>query len=164
MPVNGGARTFDAVFQLALKAAAVGGSLGGAAVLYGLSDRLATARKLAFDAARQGERDEADDGKQLRAELRGDLAQIRKCLSDEMKDHQATRADRDRGWALARWWNKKAFFIQHACFNARTAAEQLCTKINIDPPPWRNDITLPEQMEDPIRSHQPSSPPPSVCC
>ena len=57
--------------------------------------------------------------------------------------------DRDRGWDLARWWNRRAHELRHAGLNAQTAVTGLCARDpdNLKVPTWP-DMTLPG-LEDP---------------
>ena len=149
MPVTGDAWSFEAIVQLALKAAAVATALGGSAVLYGMWDRIAMARAKAREAERQGGRDEVDDGKQLRVELRGDLTTMRKWLAEEEEAHRETSRDRDRGWDLARYWNRRAHAARHAALNARQVAEGYARRLEAPPPDWSEhpSVVLPDELE-----------------
>lgn len=55
--------------------------------------------------------------------------------------------DRDRGWDLARWWNRRAHELRHAGLNAQTMVAGLCAREGVDEPIWP-DMTLPG-LEDP---------------
>ncbi len=55
--------------------------------------------------------------------------------------------DRDRGWDLARWWNRRAHELRHAGLNAQTIVVGLCAREDLAPPTWP-DMTLPH-LEEP---------------
>lgn len=50
--------------------------------------------------------------------------------------------DRDRGWDLARWWNRRAHEMRHAATNAQSAASNLAASQRLEAPTWP-DMTLP---------------------
>ena len=60
--------------------------------------------------------------------------------------------DRDRGWDLARWWNRRAHELRHAGMSAQTAAQNITVMqgrgaIGRPATPWP-DMSLPG-LEDP---------------
>lgn len=55
--------------------------------------------------------------------------------------------DRDRGWDLARWWNRRSHELRHAGLNAQTMVAGLCSREGLEPPAWP-DMTVPG-LEDP---------------
>lgn len=55
--------------------------------------------------------------------------------------------DRDRGWDLARWWNRRAHELRHAGVNAQAAAQSLAFDAGHPQPSWP-DMTIPG-LEDP---------------
>ena len=55
--------------------------------------------------------------------------------------------DRDRGWDLARWWNRRAHELRHAGVNAQTAVQNMAHAAHQPEPGWP-DMTLPG-LEDP---------------
>lgn len=55
--------------------------------------------------------------------------------------------DRDRGWDLARWWNRRAHELRHAGVNAQAAAQNLAFDAGHPQPSWP-DMTIPG-LEDP---------------
>ena len=58
--------------------------------------------------------------------------------------------DRDRGWDLARWWNRRAHDLRHAGLNAQAMVVALCAREEKLVPPWPNmDVpSLEDPMED----------------
>jgi hypothetical protein len=55
--------------------------------------------------------------------------------------------DRDRGWDLARWWNRRAHELRHAGLNAQTMVAGLCAREELPVPAWP-DMVVPG-LEDP---------------
>lgn len=55
--------------------------------------------------------------------------------------------DRDRGWDLARWWNRRAHELRHAGVNAQAAAQNLASAAGHQQPVWP-DMAIPG-LEDP---------------
>ena len=55
--------------------------------------------------------------------------------------------DRDRGWDLARWWNRRAHELRHAGVNAQAAAQNLAFAAGHAQPSWP-DMAIPG-LEDP---------------
>ncbi len=55
--------------------------------------------------------------------------------------------DRDRGWDLARWWNRRAHELRHVGLNAQTIVVGLCAREGVDVPRWP-DMALPH-LEEP---------------
>lgn len=55
--------------------------------------------------------------------------------------------DRDRGWDLARWWNRRAHELRHAGLNAQAMVTGLCAGEELPVPNWP-DMTVPA-LEDP---------------
>lgn len=55
--------------------------------------------------------------------------------------------DRDRGWDLARWWNRRAHELRHAGVNAQATAQVLAFEAGHPQPAWP-DMTIPG-LEDP---------------
>ena len=76
---------------------------------------------------------------------------IMRCEAFE-RQRDALEADRDRGWDLARWWNRRAHELRHAGVNAQQVAQRLavssCPMPGGQPlPPWP-DMTIPG-LEEP---------------
>jgi hypothetical protein len=55
--------------------------------------------------------------------------------------------DRDRGWDLARWWNRRAHELRHAGLNAQTMVAGLVSRDGLPMPNWP-DMSVPG-LEDP---------------
>ena len=55
--------------------------------------------------------------------------------------------DRDRGWDLARYWNRRAHELRHAGLNAQTIVAGLCAREELPMPVWP-DMTVPG-LEEP---------------
>ena len=55
--------------------------------------------------------------------------------------------ERDRGWDLARWWNRRAHELRHAGLNAQTMVTVLCSREELDEPAWP-DMSVPG-LEEP---------------
>lgn len=72
--------------------------------------------------------------------LRNELERVHQRLSE-------VEHDRDRGWDLARWWNKRAHELRHAGLNAQTIVVGLCSREGVDAPNWP-DMELPG-LEEP---------------
>ena len=49
--------------------------------------------------------------------------------------------DRDRGWDLARYWNRRAHELRHAGLNAQTIVAGLCARDELPAPVWP-DMTV----------------------
>lgn len=60
---------------------------------------------------------------------------------------QEVERDRDRGWDLARWWNRRAHELRYAGVNAQAAAQNLALNGGHPLPAWP-DMTIPG-LEDP---------------
>lgn len=60
---------------------------------------------------------------------------------------QEVERDRDRGWDLARWWNRRAHELRYAGVNAQAAAQNLAFDGSQPLPAWP-DMTIPG-LEDP---------------
>lgn len=58
------------------------------------------------------------------------------------------RRDADRGWDLARWWNRRAQALSHDGRNAQAMASNLAARAGEAPPTWP-DMTVPPGLEDP---------------
>ena len=56
--------------------------------------------------------------------------------------------DRDRGWDLARWWNRRAHELRHAGLNAQTMVMGLIVRDPSLPAPTWPDMAVPG-LEDP---------------
>ena len=56
--------------------------------------------------------------------------------------------DRDRGWDLARWWNRRAYELRDAGLNAQTIVVGLCEREGVEVPRWP-DMGLPH-LEEPV--------------
>lgn len=80
-------------------------------------------------------------------QLRAELARLRPLLEE-------TEYDRDRGWELCRWWNRRAHELRHAGVNAQTMAQNLAMAAGQDPPVWP-DMTTPWDIEAPVPRRQP---------
>ena len=72
--------------------------------------------------------------------LRGELARCQGRLSE-------LERDRDRGWDLARFWNRRAHELRHAGLNAQTIVAGLCAREELPVPVWP-DMNLPN-LEEP---------------
>ena len=57
--------------------------------------------------------------------------------------------DRDRGWELARYWNRCSHELRHAGLNAQAMVTVLCAREGIAAPSWP-DMDVPA-FEEPIR-------------
>ena len=55
--------------------------------------------------------------------------------------------DRDRGWDLARFWNRRSHELRHAGLNAQTIVAGLCAREELPVPNWP-DMTVPG-LEEP---------------
>lgn len=104
-------------------------------------------------AAQQATRDQAllRDLESQRAALSRDHADLFDRMRAELLRCQARLAeverDRDRGWDLARWWNRRAHELRHAGVNAQAAAQNLAYGGGHPAPVWP-DMTIPG-LEDP---------------
>lgn len=136
-----------------LQAGAWFGGLLTSGVLLGLLDRWMKSRADARGLSRQEDRDETDDDRVMRAELRADLEHERAVRRAEEAAHAETKRDRDRGWDLARWWKGAAWSMRHRAANARQAADDLARSKGIDPPGWSGSLDLPADLETPIPRH-----------
>ncbi|TPG53289.1 hypothetical protein EAH89_17380 [Roseomonas nepalensis] len=148
------------MLDLAGKAIAIATSLAGGGILWGWLDRRATARANAQKAAREEDRDEVEDDRKWRAEMRTDMEALRTERDRERtmryaeeRSHADTKRDRDRGWDLARWWKGAAWGMRHRAANARQAADDLARSKGIEPPPWSGSLDLPTDLEEPIPRH-----------
>lgn len=72
--------------------------------------------------------------------LRGELARCQSRLMD-------LERDRDRGWDLARFWNRRAHELRHAGLNAQTMVAGLCAREELPVPAWP-DMSVPG-LEEP---------------
>jgi hypothetical protein len=79
--------------------------------------------------------------------VKAELGRLQTRCADLEKQRDALEADRDRGWDLARWWNKRAHEMRHACANAQTVAQNLLIASGKEPATWP-DMSLPN-FEDP---------------
>ena len=82
-------------------------------------------------------REHADLFDRMRAELLRTQARL-----------QEVERDRDRGWDLARWWNRRAHELRHAGLNAQFMVAGLCLRLGEPPPSWP-DMLVPG-LEDPM--------------
>ena len=82
-------------------------------------------------------REHADLFDRMRAELLRTQARL-----------QELERDRDRGWDLARWWNRRAHELRHAGLNAQFMVAGLCLRLGEPPPSWP-DMLVPG-LEDPM--------------
>ena len=139
--------------SMLIQAATWFGGLITSGVLLGLLDRWMKSRADARGELRQDDRDEVDDDRKWRAEMRTDLERERAARRAEEDAHAETKRDRDRGWDLARWWKGAAWGMRHRAANARQAADDLARSKGIDPPPWSGTLDLPEDLEAPIPRH-----------
>ena len=104
-------------------------------------------------AAQQLTRDQAllRDLEAQRAALSREHAELFDRMRAELLRCQARLAevehDRDRGWDLARWWNRRAHELRHAGVNAQAAAQSLAFAAGHPLPPWP-DMAIPG-LEDP---------------
>lgn len=73
--------------------------------------------------------------------LRSELARTQARLAEMERD-------RDRGWDLARWWNRRAHELRHAGLNAQTMVIGLCSRERVEVPSWP-DMLVPG-LEDPL--------------
>ncbi len=117
--------------------------MGASAILFGWMDRRAKNR-----ADARG--DNRSDMQAISQERDKAMADLRADLDRERRYRQEVEDDRDRGWNLARWWNRKAHTLRHAALNARQAAEMLADGQNIPAPIWRTDVEIPDDLEQPI--------------
>ena len=87
-----------------------------------------------------------------RAALSREHAELFDRVRAELERAQARSAElesaRDRGWDLARWWNRRAHELRHAGLNAQTMVAVLCSRDELDEPTWP-DMDVPG-LEDPI--------------
>ena len=88
---------------------------------------------------------------QQRAALSKEHAELFDRIRAELARTQARLQDleqhRDRGWELARWWNRRAHELRHAGVNAQVAAHALSVAQGTLPPAWP-DMGLPS-LEEP---------------
>ncbi len=86
-----------------------------------------------------------------RAALSKDQAELFDRLRGELTRCQARLADlerdRDRGWDLARYWNRRAHELRHAGLNAQTIVAGLCAREELPVPVWP-DMSVPS-LEEP---------------
>ncbi len=86
-----------------------------------------------------------------RAALSREQADLFERMRAELQRCQARLAeverDRDRGWDLARWWNRRAHELRHSGVNAQATAQVLAFEAGHPPPAWP-DMTIPG-LEDP---------------
>ena len=80
-------------------------------------------------------------------QMRAELARLRPLLEE-------TEYDRDRGWELCRWWNRRAHELRHAGINAQQIASNLAMAAGHDLPAWP-DMTIPLDIEAPIPRRHP---------
>lgn len=108
-------------------------------------------------------RDRRADGQLTREERLGrELEAQRTALSKEQAElfdrlraellrcHARTaelERDRDRGWDLARFWNRRAHELRHAGLNAQTIVAGLCAREELPVPVWP-DMSMPG-LEEP---------------
>ena len=86
-----------------------------------------------------------------RAALSREQAEVFDRMRAELGRTQArlveVERDRDRGWELARWWNRRSHELRHAGLNAQGMVGSFCARDDVDAPAWP-DMTVPG-LEDP---------------
>lgn len=75
-------------------------------------------------------------------QMRTEIARLRPLL-------EAVEYDRDRGWELCRWWNRRAHELRHAGLNAQQMAQNLALTAGHMAPDWP-DMTVPVDIEAPL--------------
>lgn len=86
-----------------------------------------------------------------RAALSKEQAELFDRLRVELVRCQARLAelerDRDRGWDLTRYWNRRAHELRHAGLNAQTIVAGLCAREELPVPVWPDMSVV--GLEDP---------------